>query len=337
MVAMDKNQIAAICSSFHLGNPVNDIIPVRGGLIHRMWRLDTNNGSYAIKELNAAIMKRPRIHESYIQSEEIAAALKRRNIPVETALIHNKTPLFETGGAIVMVYPWVEGQTLTLNEVTPKHANKIGRLVAAIQAINITSLDFPIPEIHSISTERWQALIGEARDKKLPWAEDAHKNLPNLIAWTDLSRNAKQHLNKQLIISHRDMDPKNVIWRDATSPVLIDWEGAGLINPTAEIINVAMEWAGMTEVMFRKNIFLAVISGYRENQGLIVAAEAQAAFYGLMGGLLDWLEFNMFRSIASSDFNSETKQLGVSETAMTLNKLQFISQHIGYLISALSC
>jgi thiamine kinase-like enzyme len=61
-----------------------------------------------------------------------------------------------------------------------------------------------------------------------------------------------------------------VIWRDSTSPVLIDWEGAGLINPTEEVINVAMEWAGMTEILFRKNIFSAVIESYRNNGGYIV-------------------------------------------------------------------
>ncbi len=334
---MDNNQTLAICSAFQLGKTLNDIVPIHGGLIHRMWRLDTEYGSYAIKELDRAIMKRPRIHESYIQSEEIASFLKGQNIPAVTALIRNKTPLFETGGAIVMVFPWIEAQTLTLNQVTPEHAHQIGRLVAYIHAVKMSSVDFPIPEIHFIATERWQTHIVQARNKQMPWAEEAHKNLPNLIAWTDLSRKAKQQLNNHLIISHRDMDPKNVMWRNANSPLLIDWEGAGLINPTAEIINVAMEWAGMTEVTFRENIFAAVISGYRANQGRIATEEVQAAFHGLMGGLLDWLEFNMFRSIDSSKFDTETQQLGVTETAMTLNKLHFLSHHVGELIVLISC
>ncbi|OGT37557.1 MAG: hypothetical protein A3F11_02765 [Gammaproteobacteria bacterium RIFCSPHIGHO2_12_FULL_37_14] len=75
---------------------------------------------------------------------------------------------------------------------------------------------------------------------------------------------------------------KNVIWHDANSPILIDWEGAGLINPTEEIINVAMEWAGMTEILFRKNIFLSVIGGYCNAKGCMVEGEIQDAFYGLL-------------------------------------------------------
>jgi hypothetical protein len=102
---MNRNQILAICKAFHLGTAVNGATSVSGGLIHRMWRINTNNGSYAVKELDAAIMKRPRIQESYVQSEEIAAALKRQNIPAETALMHEKAPLYETAGAIVTVYP----------------------------------------------------------------------------------------------------------------------------------------------------------------------------------------------------------------------------------------
>lgn len=325
---MDKNQVVAICNAFHLGTVVNGAVPVSGGLIHRMWRIDTSHGSYAIKELDAAIMKRPRIHESYVQSEEIAAALKRQHIPAETALFHEKTPLYETGGAIVMVYPWIEGRTLTLNEVTFEHANLIGQLVATIHAATIPSLDLPVPEIHSISPARWQVLIDEARSKQLSWAFDANKDLANFIAWSHLYRKAKQQLNKKLVISHRDMDAKNVIWRDERSPVLIDWEGAGLINPTEEIINVAMEWAGMTETLFRKDIFIAVINGYRTKQGGIVTAEVEAAFHGLIGGCLNWLEFNMFRSIGSSEFNSEAQRLGMIETEMTLKKLSFLSQNI---------
>jgi thiamine kinase-like enzyme len=70
----------------------------------------------------------------------------------------------------------------------------------------------------------------------LDWATISSTNLPQLIVWSETYQTAKQRLNKRLIISHTDMDPKNVLWHDDTSPVLIDWEGAGLANPTADIL-----------------------------------------------------------------------------------------------------
>lgn len=187
-------------------------------------------------------------------------------------------------------------------------------------------------EVHSISEERWHFLIDEAVSDKLSWATEANNNLSNLIEWSDIYKKAKQRLNKHLVLSHRDMDPKNVIWRDAVSPVLIDWESAGLINPTEEIINVAMEWAGMTEILFRENIFISVINGYCGSSGRLNESEIHDAIYGLIGGCLNWLEFNMFRSMGSSKYNIETQKLGITETEMTLKKLSFLASNIDYLI-----
>lgn len=32
------------------------------------------------------------------------------------------------------------------------------------------------------------------------------------------------------VISHRDLDPKNVMWKN-DAPYIIDWEAAGYVNP----------------------------------------------------------------------------------------------------------
>jgi thiamine kinase-like enzyme len=332
---MNRNQILKICDVFHLGTPLSDAIRVSGGLIHRIWKINTSNGSFAVKELDAAIMKRSGSHESYRKSEEIAALLKTKKIPLQTALINNNTPLYETDGSIIMVFPWVEGKTLMLNQVTTQHANQIGMIVAAIHAATITTLDFPLAQAQLISAERWHSLVDEALNNKLAWAVQAHKNLPNLIAWSNLYRQAKQRLNQHVVMSHRDLDPKNVIWIDANHPILIDWEGIGLINPTEEIIYVAIEWAGITEKLFRKNIFLAVIESYCANGGHLVESEIQDALYGLMGGYLNWLEFNMFRSLDSSKYDSDTQKLGIEETEMTFKKLHFLSENIDHFIGLL--
>ena len=95
---MNKHQIEKICDAFDLGIALDDPIPVSGGLIHRMWKMNTNRGSFAIKELDAAIMQRPGIQESYIQSEKIASLLKSQQIPAATAIIHHQTPFMKLIG-----------------------------------------------------------------------------------------------------------------------------------------------------------------------------------------------------------------------------------------------
>jgi len=178
---MNKNQIITICDTFNLGASSGDAIPVRGGLIHRMWKITTSRGSFAIKELDATIMKRPKIQECYIQSEKISAVLKSNKIPAETALINHETPLYEIDGSIIMVFPWVEGKTLTINQVNIDAAKQIGQVAAKIHATHISMPKLPIPEMHFIPEVRWSSLVEEALSNKLAWAIEASNNRKRLI------------------------------------------------------------------------------------------------------------------------------------------------------------
>ena len=331
---MNTKQLLNICNAFNLGAPRGDATPISGGLIHRMWKLDTNHGSFAIKELDATIMTRPGIHKSFIQSEIIATALKNEKIPIATALIAHATPLYETGGSTVMVFPWIKGSTWRVEQVTSQQAVKIGTILADIHTAKINMMDtLPIPETHKIISEHWQSLINEALVNKLPWATEADQHLMNLISWSKNWHKAKQRMNSHLIIGHKDMDPKNVLWCDDGSPVIIDWESAGLINPTEELIAVAIEWAGMTESLFRSNIFSAVINGYCNGGGHVNKREIPDAVYGLIGGCLGWLEFNMYRSLSSSMYDINIQKLGYQEVVLTLKKLNFLAQNMALLIS----
>ncbi len=52
---MNPNSLNQIVLHFNLGDPLQPLVRVYGGLLHKMWRLDTNKGSYAIKQLSKAI------------------------------------------------------------------------------------------------------------------------------------------------------------------------------------------------------------------------------------------------------------------------------------------
>ena len=43
---------ALLSDAFSLETPVDDLVPVHGGLVHRMWKLRTTKGSFAFKQLN---------------------------------------------------------------------------------------------------------------------------------------------------------------------------------------------------------------------------------------------------------------------------------------------
>jgi hypothetical protein len=58
---MNINEINALCSLYSLAKPIKLPTKITGGLIHKMWKLETEFGKYAIKELNKEIMSRPNL------------------------------------------------------------------------------------------------------------------------------------------------------------------------------------------------------------------------------------------------------------------------------------
>ncbi|MBQ6024813.1 MAG: hypothetical protein IJL20_04275 [Lachnospiraceae bacterium] len=54
-----KERIFKLIGSYNLGDIKGDILPVSGGLMHKMFKVQTSTGIYAVKYLNPEIMKRP--------------------------------------------------------------------------------------------------------------------------------------------------------------------------------------------------------------------------------------------------------------------------------------
>ena len=73
--------------------------------------------------------------------------------------------------------------------------------------------------------------------------------------------NAAKLKNNQ-IISHRDLDPKNIMWKNNV-PYIIDWEAAGYINPYEELIQVLNYWIVDENQNYNKEKFDALMNAYR--------------------------------------------------------------------------
>jgi hypothetical protein len=50
----DGHFAEAIARTFDLGTPNGEMTRVAGGLTHRMWRVETDRGTFAVKDLNIA-------------------------------------------------------------------------------------------------------------------------------------------------------------------------------------------------------------------------------------------------------------------------------------------
>ena len=76
-----EKTIAGLFEQCGLGEVLPPVIPVSGGFMHRMFRVNTPEGSYAVKRLNPEIMKRPDALRNYRRAEALEKILEDAGLP----------------------------------------------------------------------------------------------------------------------------------------------------------------------------------------------------------------------------------------------------------------
>jgi thiamine kinase-like enzyme len=324
--SIDASQIERLCTRCSLGNPLQEPQAVSGGLLHRVWRLDTTQGTFALKQLNAAIMQKLHIHDSYRLSEHIAAAMAAQGIPAVVALSCDGDPLQIIGNDTVIVYRWIEGETLSAEAVEPERGRMIGALLARMHALHLQFAALPLPEWEHFCDDDWDLLTVHAYDMGIPWATPVRAVMHRLIEWSKLSEQAGEKLGQNYVISHRDLGQKNVLWQDEHTLWLLDWEAAGLVNPTMELVSTTLDWSGLATGVVREDTFAAMMESYVAGGGVVRDASIDV-LHGVMGIWLNWLMFNMRRSLDESIFDEEERQLGIRETPLVIARLRTLAHY----------
>lgn len=289
---METQKIAALCRLRGLDELTAPPSPVSGGFLHRMFRAETAAGVYAVKLLNPDIMVRPEALGNMQRGEETALAL-RAAVPLCAALEGRVT---EVDGSWFIVYPWVEGAPVYAPDITAEHCRIMGDLLGRIHASGVQ-----VPGMEPNGDVRqpfdWPALS----DGCLPrWDAQAREGLCRLLGTQ--------------VISHRDLDPKNVLWQ-GMKPCIIDWEAAGYVNPWQELIELVNYWAE-DEPCAR-----AMINAYVAHMD-ISCADWDAALAAGMDGMLGWLHYNLRRAAGLEGTAPGDRQEGEGHVRRTLAELK---------------
>lgn len=131
-------QFEKLCSKLKLGELIEDPEPLSGGLLHRMFAIETTLGKYAVKALNPQIMARPAALNNYILSERIANILSK-HIPAQPANLYKDTFLHDLNDQFYMIFDWIEGSVLRPFEITEAHCKRIGFILAEIHSDKLFS------------------------------------------------------------------------------------------------------------------------------------------------------------------------------------------------------
>ena len=273
-------KLTKLCRLLQLGEIITPPAPVSGGLLHKMFRVETTRGVFAVKRLNPEVMTRPGALNNMRTGEAANAAFEGFAAFDACASMGGVT---QVESSYFIVYPWVEGRSVFPPEIKAEHCRVMGHVLGSIH-----QADGHIPGMEREAEVRPPFDWSMAGDARLP-------------CWDAAAREGLRRLRGMQVISHRDLDPKNVMWQ-GMRPCVIDWEAAGYVNPWQELIELLNYWADDEEKA------RAMIAAYEEHMDL-TDADWEAALAAGMDGMLGWLHYCLNRPGGEEQAANTLKEL----------------------------
>ena len=299
-----------------LGAVTAEIKPVSGGLMHRMYKVQTGSGVYAVKCLNPEIMKRPAARENYATAEALEARLEEARIPMVAAMTIKGRKMQELDGEFFYIFRWQKGRITDADTVTAEQCRKAGELLGKIHAIDSKTAEPEAPELSGIDFAKYARMAQEAGS---PVAELLAENTKLLETAQKRLNEAREALPSIVSICDDDMDPKNVMWFRG-KPFVIDLECLAYGNPVGAFVDLALQWAGMVNGAYRRENLEAFYEGYRSayDNGFL----AYDTLYGIAYTWVEWLEYNIRRALGLEGSGEDERQLGEWEVRNTVSRIR---------------
>ena len=319
-------QIEKLIKNCKLGNLQKEPSRVSVGLLNRMYKVQTDKGTFDIKLLNPEVMKRENAKKNHIFAETTSNIAKNNNVSCLPAKIIDGKIIQQVDEYSFLIFGWLEGKAITDKEVTIEKCKKVAKELLKIHKIDFEKLKEECKAYYDTNMVNWEFYIEKVDNKKIN-----ELLLDNMQKFSELDRQAIQSLkiiSKNMVISHRDLDLPNILWDSSENPVVIDWESTGLINPSMEVVDTAWNWSG-GQNYFDKEKFDAFVTTYKENGGnLDEFNEALKADYKAKFG---WLEYNLKRICGIECLDEEEKILGEKEVIRTIDEINKFCLYSKYM------
>lgn len=266
----------------HLGIPTGPMIRVHGGFANRMYRLDTDQGSFAVKELNLVDNRWTYPVDDVFRFEQAAFAA---GIPMPEPI---------SAGHHMLVHRWVEGEKVPEAPVPAAYAFEIGEILARLHALDVEWTHEPIEEP---TPHDWSELAERAVATGQPWADELASRVGTFLAIAEFVETCDRP--GPVVLTHRDIQPWNLLARDGR-PVVLDWELSGMLDLSGELGSTALSIAkgpGFDDI--DPAIFRAVLDGYVEGGG-VLPRPGPSWFVFMVGGWLGFTRWNILRCLAGT-------------------------------------
>ncbi|WP_213451758.1 phosphotransferase [Rhizomonospora bruguierae] len=278
------DQAKALATAFDLGVPAGGLTPVAGGRMNLMWRLRTDRGEWAVKQLNRS--REAWWLAAYETAVEVERAAYRQGVPMPRPVPPPLVDLTVHGGPVsYRVHEWCHGSRLPDRDVPHAVLGWVGHTLASLHARAAPSPpDEPAP--HTLT--EWDSWLGPPT----PWTERVRSYFPDIArAIVAVERAGPGH---HPVLTHRDVKPDNVLVTRRT-PVLVDWDGAGADFAEREAVRSALAFSRIAGGWQRRR-FVAVLRAYRAAGGAPVPAEPRS-FAGVLRHQLAAAAYLVWRAL----------------------------------------
>lgn len=308
--------INKMTNALNLGKILEEPLRVTGGLLNRMYKVKTTTGIYAIKHLNPEVMKRNTAKENHILAEQIANFAKEEGIECIPAKIINGIALQEFDNNYFFIFDWFEGRAISDTEITIEKVKKVAKILAQIHNIDFGNLKYKCKLGKEIFEVNWDFYIEKLENQEIKTLLIENKD--KLVELDKKSTEAAKEIRKNIVVSHRDLDLPNILWDKNNTPVLIDWESSGVVNPCEEVLETAWDWSGGQDY-FDKEKFDCFLNTYKENGGDLT--DFSKAIYSNFKNKSGWLEYNLKRVCGLECLDEEEQKLGEKEVKRVIKEI----------------
>ena len=311
--------IERLCSLLELGTFRGTLSRVAGGFHHSMWRLETQSGCFAVKQLADDMDMNDAATVAQINATEVTACeFSRHGIPALYSLHIDRQHLQLLDGVGYLVYPWTTATACHRNGIEEHHAVIVARTLAHMHRSDINVPELRDVPAFPVTAERVIDLVQLARKRNVRYSHILEERLDDILQIVALHAPALARLEGHQVISHGDLDHKNILWDEAGEPLLIDWESARHLNPTYELLLEALDWGGIT-AHFDARPFTTILQAYVDAGGLIEADMIPAASDAIQGAWVSWLLYNVGRAAGLKD--TRQRSIGSSQVDLVLSAL----------------
>lgn len=240
---MNDREARRLAGAFALGAPRDGAVPVARGEMGRVWRVDTDRGRHAVKELFYPLDEADARADVAFQQAALEAGLPMpRPItrPGGDVLLELERP--GRGMVAFRVYEWVELAAPS----RPPAAGIAAGLLARLHRLDRPAENQMDPWFSEpLGAEGWASLVDAVRVAVPAWLEAFERLAPGAEAAEAIVRDAR--LDRlplaELRRCHLDFNPENVLLDVAGQPVILDWENSGPAPYEQELAYAVLDFA----------------------------------------------------------------------------------------------